>query len=413
MRQETAVAARDFRLMLLKMAKRFGFPAALAALLSTAPATAQDFAACLGALKRDAVKRGVDASTVDAAFRGLQPDLKILELQEAQPEFVTPLWDYMATLTDDERIADGRAMLARWSDVLGQVEKRFGVDRHVVVAVWGVETDYGRAQGTRPLVRSLATLSCAGRRQAAFRPELMAALGIIDRGDIEPSHLVGSWAGAFGHTQFMPTTFLKLAVDMDGDGHPNIVDSVPDALGSTANFLVAKGWDQDRPWGFEVLVPAGFDGAKEGRRVKRPFGQWTEAGLRRADGKPLPTSGEAGLIRPAGDDGPAFLVTRNFDAAFAYNAATSYALAIVHLADRLRGGAPFITPWPTDDPGLSRAERRELQRLLAARGYDVGVPDGAVGEKTRRAVADVQAKIGRPVDGRPGRIVLDALRAGR
>jgi lytic murein transglycosylase len=395
------------------MTKRFAIAAAFAAMLSGHHAAAQDFATCLEALKKDAVKRGVDSATIDAAFLDLRPDPRVLELQDSQPEFITPLWDYMATLTDDERIADGRSMLTQWADVLDRVERRFGVDRHVVVAVWGVETDYGRVQGSRPLVRSLATLSCAGRRQSAFRAELMAVLGIIDRGDIPLSHLVGSWAGAFGHTQFMPTTFLKLAVDMDGDGHPNIVDSIPDALGSTANFLVANGWDRDRPWGFEVIVPSGRDSSKDGRRAKRPFTQWSEAGLRRVDGKPLPSKGEAGLIRPAGDGGPAFLVTRNFDAAFAYNAATSYALAIVHLADRLRGGGPFLTPWPTDDPGLSRAERRELQRLLTARGYDVGVPDGAVGEKTRRAVADIQRKIGRPADGRPGRVVLEALRTGR
>ncbi len=398
------------------MRTRFGLiaiAAALGAAVFVSAAAAQDFAACTAVLKRDALKRGIAAATFEKAFKGLQPDPKILELQDAQPEFVTPLWDYIATLVDDERIADGRAMLAKHARELAAVERRFAVDRHVVVAVWGVETDYGRMRGTRPLVQSLATLSCAGRRQQAFRPELMAALTILDRGDVAPDHLTGSWAGAFGHTQFMPTTFLALAVDMDGDGHPDIVDSIFDALGSTANFLVKKGWDEAAPWGFEVTLPADLDTGDEGRRVKRPFAHWTKAGLRRVDGKALPAEGAAGLIRPAGNDGPAFLVTRNFDAAFAYNAATSYALAIVHLADRLRGGPPFGTPWPTDDPGLSRAERRELQRLLTARGYDVGVPDGAVGEKTRRAIADVQGKIGRTADGRPGRVVLEALRASR
>ncbi len=384
-----------------------------AAVLVSQTAAARDFAACTAELRADAIKRGITAATFDRAFRGLQPDPKILELQDAQPEFVTPLWDYLAALVDDERIADGRAMLARHAKELDAVERRFGVNRHVVVAVWGVESDFGRLQGTRPLIQSLATLSCGGRRQPLFRGELTAALRIVDRGDVPLERLTGSWAGAFGHTQFMPTTFLSLAVDMDGDGHPNIVDSIPDALGSTANFLAKRGWNEGEAWGFEVTLPPGLDISEEGRRVKRAYGHWTRVGIRRVDGRPLPAEGTAGLIRPAGAGGPVFLVGGNFDAAFAYNAATSYALAIVHLADRLKGGPAFATPWPTDDPGLSRAERREIQELLTARGYDVGRPDGLIGERTRRAVADVQTRLGRKADGRPGRVVLEALRAGR
>jgi len=390
-----------------------GIAAALGAAVLVSEATARDFASCAAELRADALKRGISAATFDRAFQGLRPDPKILELQDAQPEFVTPLWDYLAALVDDERIADGRAMLARHARELDAVERRFGVNRHVVVAVWGVESDFGRIQGTRPLVQSLATLSCGGRRQQLFRAELTAALKIVDRGDVPLERLTGSWAGAFGHTQFMPTTFLSLAVDMDGDGHPNIVDSIPDALGSTANFLAKRGWEEGEAWGFEVVAPPGVDFAAEGRRVKRPYAHWARTGVRRVDGRPLPSEGSAGLIRPAGTGGPVFLVSRNFDAAFAYNAATSYALAIVHLADRLKGGPAFATPWPTDDPGLSRAERREVQERLAAKGYDIGRPDGVIGEKTRRAVADFQAGLGRPADGRAGRIVLEALRAGR
>jgi lytic murein transglycosylase len=379
----------------------------------TGQAWAQDFTACVAGLRADAAKKGVSNATLDRAFQGLTPDPKVLELQEAQPEFVTPVWDYLATLVDDERIADGRAMMRQWAPALAMAEQRFGVDRSIIAAVWGVETDFGRAKGTRPLVQSLATLSCSGRRQAAFRPELLATLLILERGDVRPDHLVGSWAGAFGHTQFMPSTFLKLAVDMDGDGRADIVDSVPDALGSTANFLRAKGWQEGGVWGFEVAVPAGLDLQQEGRRQKRPMRDWTTAGVTLADGRALPPDSMAGLIAPAGLPGPAFLVTGNFDAVVAYNASVSYALAIVHLADRMRGGAPFAASWPTDDPGLSRAERRELQRRLQARGYDIGVPDGAVGEKTRRAIGDIQMKSGRPVDGRPGKTILEILRAGQ
>jgi hypothetical protein len=222
--------------------------------------------------------------------------------------------------------------------------------------------------------------------------------------------MVGSWAGAFGQTQFMPSTFLRLAVDLEGTGRRDIVDSVPDAIGSTANYLRHAGWRPGVAWGFEVKLPEGYSGPS-GRRHKAPMSAWAARGIARVDGRPL-GEGEAGLLLPAGATGPAFLVTSNFDAIYSYNAAESYALAIAHLADRLAGGGPFVTPWPTDDPGLSRAERRELQRLLTQRGYDVGEPDGAIGNKTREAIADFQRKIGRSPDGRPSAKVLAALRQG-
>ena len=260
-------------------------------------------------------------------------------------------------------------------------------------------------------MQSLATLSCTGRRQAYFRTELIATLKIIQNGDIDPDSLVGSWAGAFGHTQFMPSTFLRLAVDLDGDGRRDIVDSIPDALGSTANFLKKAGWVSGLTWGYEVILPAGYNGPS-GRKAKHPGAFWSAQGLRRADGRPIGEE-SVGLMLPAGVNGPAFLVTRNFEAIFGYNAAESYALAIAHLSDRLRGGGPFRTAWPTDDPGLSRAGRREIQTLLLRRGYDIGAADGAIGDKTRAAIADYQARQGMKRDGRPGTRVLDALRSGR
>ena len=387
-------------------------PAALAvATLTAGPAAAQaDFRACLAGLRSGIIAQGVSAATFDTHTRSLEPDMKVLEFLNDQPEFKTPIWDYLAALVDEERVADGRAMLRQWSSSLAAAESRYGVDRATIVAVWGVESDFGRSIGKRPLVQSLATLSCFGRRQSYFRGEFAATMKILDRGDVAPEHLTGSWAGAFGHTQFMPSTFLRLAVDLDGDGRRDVVDSVPDALGSTANYLAKAGWQTGGTWGFEVRLPEGVGAGMAGRTKKKPMASWAALGVRRVGGGALPADGSAGLLLPAGINGPAFLVTRNFDAIYAYNAAESYALAIAHLSDRLRGGGPFTTPWPTSDRGLSRAERREVQTLLNRRGYDVGTPDGAIDTKTRQAIADFQEKNGLTRDGRASGQVLDALR---
>jgi len=378
---------------------------------AAAPAAAQsDFRACLAGLKGQAVANGVPAETYDAVTAGVQPDMKILELMDNQPEFKTPIWDYLGFLVDEERVEEGRAAMSRAGSALAEAERRFGVDRHVIAGVWGVESNFGKDIGGRPLVQSLATLSCVpNRRQGYFRGEFFATLQIIQRGDVAANRLNGSWAGAFGHTQFMPSTFLRLAVDLDGDGRRDVVDSVPDALGSTANFLKKAGWVTGLPWGYEVRLPSGYGGTS-GRGNKRPLSAWAAAGITRIDGRPLSGDYNAGLLLPAGANGPAFLVTRNFDALYSYNAAESYGLAIAILSERLRGNPGIRTAWPTDDPPLSRAERRELQRLLAARGYDVGEPDGKIGQKTRDAVKEIEKAMGMPLRGRPGGKVLAALR---
>ena len=379
------------------------------AALASFPAHAQ-FASCVAELRTQAEAQGVPTALFDRIMRGVEPDPKIIELSEAQPEFVTPIWDYLASLVDAEKITDGRTMLKKYATPLRSAEKQFGVDHHVVAAVWGVESDYGRIAGRYYLPQSLSTLACtAPRRRDYFRSELMAALKIVARGDLAPEKLRGSWAGAFGHTQFMPSTYLRLAVDGDGDGHSNLVDSIPDALASTANFLRNAGWQPGAIWGYEVRVPAGYGGAS-GRTNKKPLAHWQKVGIHRIDGKPLNGPGPAGLLLPAGADGPAFLVFKNYDAIFSYNGATSYALAISLLSEQLKGHGGLRTPWPTDDPGLSRAEKRELQRLLIARGYDVGEPDGAIGAKTRGAIADVQRRSNLAEDGRPGLKVLTILR---
>jgi lytic murein transglycosylase len=382
--------------------------------LAAAPAVAAEFATCLSSLRPAAISAGVSASVFDARTKGLEADPSVLDLMTKQPEFKTPIWDYMAALVDDERVAAGRANMAQWKGALAQVERRFGVDPAVVVAVWGVESNYGKDGGTRSLVRSLATLSCyAGRREAYFRSEFANTLKIIQRGDVDPAHLTGSWAGAFGHTQFMPSTFLRIAVDGDGDGRRDIVDSVPDALASTANYLKRAGWVTGSAWGYEVVLPAGFDPSLAGRSKKRALSSYAAMGIKRVDGRPLPGgSAKGAILLPAGPKGPAFLVLKNFDAIYSYNAAESYALAIAHLSDRIKGGGPFAAPWPTDDPGLSRAERRELQALLNRSGFDVGDPDGRIGDKTRDAIRTVERRLGWSETGRAGKKILVALRRG-
>jgi lytic murein transglycosylase len=396
---------------LLPLVTMMIFLLALLALL--APATAAAFERCLAQLRQQASERGVSRAAFDRHTRGLAPDMDVVGFLDAQPEFRTPIWDYMAGLVDEERVADGRARFARWGPTLAAIERQFGVDPAVVVAVWGVETDYGRTFGRRPLVTSLATLSCFGRRQTFFRGELFAALKILEDGHVMPERLVGSWAGAFGHTQFMPSTFRRLAVDFDGDGRRDLMDSIPDALASTANYLRRAGWRTGEPWGVEVVLPAGFDARSAGRRNKVAVGEWARRGVRRADGRAWSGGDrQAGLILPAGREGPAFLVFRNFDAIHSYNPAESYALAIAHLADRIRGGGPFVTPWPTDDPGLSRAERREVQQRLIERGFAVGEIDGILGANTRKAIREWQQSQGLKADGRAGQALLKRLRGG-
>ncbi len=385
-------------------------PATVAAVT---PQQLAGFRQCLGGLRAQALGQGVSAAGFDRVTAGLQPDMSVLPLLDAQPEFTTPLWDYLAGLVDDQRVADGRARLAEHRDLLARVAAQYGVDAETVVAVWGVESDYGRVFGKRPLLVSLATLACNGRRQPFFRGEFIATLKLLDSGDLRDPGITGSWAGAFGHTQFMPTTYARIAVDFDGDGRRDLVESIPDALASTANYLKRSGWQTGQPWGFEVTLPANFDGALAGRGKRRPVSDWAARGVTRVDGSPLPAGDrQAAILLPTGRAGPAFVVFRNYDAIYSYNAAESYALAIALLADRLRGGSGLVAPWPTDDPGLSRVQRRELQTLLLARGHDIGEVDGMIGSNTRRAIQAEQRRLGLvPDDGRAGTRILRALQA--
>ncbi|WP_313344919.1 lytic murein transglycosylase [Stenotrophomonas sp.] len=381
-----------------------------------AAAPQDDFERCLATLQPQALKQGVSAEGFTRLTTGLTPDLSVLPLLDAQPEFTTPLWDYLAALVDTQRVDDGRTRLTQHRDLLATVSAQYGVDPATIVAVWGVESDYGRVFGKRPLLQSLATLSCNGRRQPFFRGELLALLKLLDAGDLSADGLTGSWAGAFGHTQFMPSTYARIAVDGDGDGRRDLVASIPDALASTANYLKQAGWRTGQPWGIEVKIPPGFNAALAGRTQRKPLAAWRALGIAPVAGGPLapaelPADANAALLLPTGAKGPAWLVFRNYDAIYAYNAAESYALAIATLADRLRGGPGIVAAWPTDDPGIGRTERRELQTLLLARGHDIGVADGMVGTATRRAIQIEQQRLGWATpDGRAGQRILTALR---
>ncbi|MPZ55253.1 MAG: lytic murein transglycosylase [Rhizobiales bacterium] len=372
-------------------------------------ATATDFSSCVAGLREAAVRAGVSRSVASQALDVTQPDEKVLRLSKVQPEFKTPIWDYLAFLVDEQRVSDGRAMMRKYDRILRAVEQRFGVNRHVIVAVWGIETDYGQETGDSFLPHALSTLVCQGGQRTAFwRGELIAALKLVDRGDLKLSELNGSWAGAFGQTQFIPTTYQRLAVDFDGDGRRDLVNSVADALGSTANYLKRAGWRPGEPWMIEVKVPPGYSGPT-GRKNRAALSTWAHRGLVRADGAKLSGGAQAGLLLPAGLRGPGFLTFRNFDTVYAYNHAESYAISISHLADRLAGHPSLRTPWPTDDAGLSRAKRLHLQKLLLASGYDIGEADGKIGPATRAAIAEAEKRFGMQPTGRAGQTIYRAF----
>jgi lytic murein transglycosylase len=374
-------------------------------------AAAANFGNCIEAMWPLAAQRGVTREAFNAYTAGLAPDLRIMDLLDAQPEFTKAIWDYLDILVSEQRIADGRAILARHRATFEAVEKQYGVDRFTIAAIWGVESNYGTQVGERPVIKSTATLACIGRRQDFFREEFLSALEILARGDVRAEHLKGSWAGAFGPTQFMPTSFKKFAVDFDGDGRRDVVDSVPDLIASTANNLKKDGWVAGQSWGYEVVLPENFNFLLADRAQTMTVREWERAGLRRPGGKAFPRGEDrAFLLLPAGAQGPAFLMLQNFRAIMKYNPAEAYALAIGHLADRLRGGEPFAQAWPRHERVLSRAERYELQQRLAERGFDLGEPDGRLGPMTRNALRKFQLSVGHVPDGFASGAILERLR---
>jgi membrane-bound lytic murein transglycosylase B len=372
---------------------------------------AANFPYCLANLWPDAARRNISRDSFDRYTAGLTPDLRIMDLVDAQPEFTKAVWDYLDILVTDARLTRGREMLTTHRTIFDAVEKAYGVDRYIVAAIWGIESNYSTQGGDRSVLRSTATLACVGRRQAYFKDEFLSALEILHRGDLTPEQMKGSWAGAFGATQFMPTAFKKNAIDFDGDGRRDVVDSVADIVASTANKFKKDGWKTGETWGYEVEVPRDFNFALADRSKNMTIAQWEKLGIRRAGGKPFPRSSDTTfLLVPGGADGPGFLMLQNFRVIMRYNPAEAYALAIGHFADRLRGGAPLVQAWPREERVLTRAERFELQQLLSQRGFYRGEPDGNLGTGTRDAVRGFQASIGAPADGFASSSVLDRLR---
>jgi membrane-bound lytic murein transglycosylase B len=363
-------------------------------------------------LRAEALQKDVPAGVFDRATAGLTPDPLVIALAAAQPEHLKAPRDYLDALVTDARIGAARRQLATLGETLMAIEAAYGVDRHVLVALWGVESNYGSAMGENSVIRSLATLAVEdGRRAAFWHGELFAALRILGRGDIEPERMTGSWAGAMGHTQFMPSTYIAHAVDFDRDGRRDIWGSAADAVASAANYLRASGWRAGEPWGFEVALPEGFEFALSGSERAQPSAAWEKLGLRRPDGTVWPRSpSHLQLLLPAGAQGPAFLVTANFRSLLHYNPALVYALAVGHLADRIAGGAPIIGRWPVDDMPLGRPEREELQQRLAQRGFETGGIDGIIGDRTRAAIRTYQRSRQLPEDGHPSFNLIERLR---
>jgi lytic murein transglycosylase len=372
------------------------------------PALAQDgdFSGFVASLRSDAEARGIARKTFDAAFAELRgPDPDVLARTRRQGEFSRPVWDYLVGAVSPGRIARGQAQGKRLAATLASIEAKTGVPRAVVLAFWGVESDFGASAGSLPTIRALASLAYARHRGSLFRDELLAALQILENGDVEPARMVGSWAGAMGQVQFLPSVYLREAVDFDGDGRRDIWRSEADSLASIAHYLRSLGWKPGLSWGYEVRLPKDFDLT----RYRGPLADFTARGVRRTDGSPLPADGEASLFLPGGLGSPVFLITDNFEVIRGYNTSDSYALAIGHLADRLAGGPALAAPWPSgaarlDGPGLKR-----LQAALAARGLYAGEQDGRAGPKLREAVRQYQIREGLPADGYARPALLERL----
>ncbi|MGH1574563.1 lytic murein transglycosylase [Methylobacterium sp. P31] len=354
------------------------------------------FRAFVEALRPDAAARGISTATFDAAFRGVTaPDAGVLVRTRRQSEFVRPVWDYLVGAVSAGRLARGRARAASLAPSLKAIEARYGVPQPVLLSFWGIESDFGASAGSVPTIRALATLAEARHRGDLFRDELLAALTILQRGDVTPERMSGSWAGAMGQVQFLPSTFLAHAVDFDGDGRRDIWTSDADSLASIAAYLKDLGWDPAVSWGYEVILPKDFDLS----RYAGDLNDFAERGVRRADGKPLPGRGRASLFLPGGLGAPTFLITDNFEVIRGYNTSDSYALAVGHLADRLGGSPALAAPWPAAGARLDGSGLRSLQTGLAKAGFYDGPTDGRAGPRLREAVRRYQISVGLPADG--------------
>ena len=400
----------------VRTARRLAGALGLALVLCLPSGTAKadpGFTAFVDSFWPTARQAGVSQATYRRAFQGVVPDPDTIRLMNRQSEFVKPIWEYLDTAVSDTRVEKGREMLATYARELAVIENRYGVERHAVVAIWGMETKYGSFMGQHYVVRALATLAYAApRRREFWQRELVTALQILEAGHVAPDRMEGSWAGAMGHTQFMPSSWKQYAADYDGDGRRDIWTNIPDALASTANYLKRHGWQSGKTWGYEVELPRGFDYTLAD--TDRSIADWARLGVRRPGGRDFPRpSDNAELVLPAGASGPAFLMLKNFFVIKRYNNATAYALAVGHLADRIRGGGPFVHAWRRDALPLSRPQAEELQTLLNRRGFSVGTADGQVGPATRRGIRAYQTSAGLIPDGYASVALLEHIRNGR
>jgi len=386
-------------------------PALVLSVGTTVPAHA-DFNSCVKGFWPAAKRAGVSWETFEKATAGISLDKEVIESANYQPEYKKPVGEYVDRAISPKRMAKGKEKLAEYGPLLDQIEAKYGVDKHIVLAIWGVESNYGDNKGDKNVIQSLMTLACSGTKAKFARGQIVSALKILQRGDTSHDRMNGSWAGAMGHTQFIPTTYTAYAVDYDGDGRRDIWDTIPDALGSTAAYLKVSKWIPGQTWGYEVKLPSGFNPKRVSESTYKTLGQWQKMGITRINGQPFPRPGDrAQLWAPEGTNGPAFLTLNNFRSLLRYNNAKSYALAVGHLADRLAGYGPFVQPWPTGERRLSMEQRMELQTLLIQLGHLEGEVDGIIGSGTLEGVRSYQRAKGLPVDGYPTLTILKMLRA--
>ena len=378
---------------------------------SDAPATNAGFQRWIADFKVRAQAAGIKPEVLDQAFAGVQLDPKVIKRDRNQSEFTKTIWDYLSTAVSAARIKNGSSALAKNKTVLTQIEAKYGVDKEVVVAIWGLESAYGNFRGGNSIIQSLGTLAYDGRRANFFEEQLMAALRILQNGDTVPQNMTGSWAGAMGHTQFMPTSYLSYAVDFTGDGKRDIWSDDPsDALASTAAYLKHFGWVSGQPWGVEVQLPDGFDYTFADRKIEKTPSAWAALGVLDVGGKPVPDHGLASVLLPAGAKGAAFMIFKNFEVIERYNTADAYVIGVGHLSDRLKGGPAIQADWPLEDRALSFDERTEMQRRLTAAGFDTQGIDGRIGPLTIDAVRAFQLSKGMVPDGYASLRLLTALR---
>nr|WP_241239921.1 lytic murein transglycosylase [Silicimonas algicola] len=354
---------------------------------------------------------GIRDGVFNAAFQGVRYDPGVIEKDRNQSEFTKPIWEYLDSAASDARVRNGRDAVRRHQRLLDAIEAAYGVEGEVVAAVWGLESAYGEYRGSEPLIQSLATLAFDGRRGRFFEEQLVAALKIVQAGDVSPGRMTGSWAGAMGHTQFIPTSYLAYAVDFTGDGKRDIWSDDPaDALASTAAYLRRFGWTKGQPWGVEVALPRGFDYAETGERIKKSPAEWAALGIRDTQGGTVPNYGSASILLPAGAQGAAFMIFQNFHVIERYNTADAYVIGVGHLSDRIRGAGPLKSGWPRGDRNLRFAEKKEMQALLSRRGFETGGVDGIIGPNTIQAIRRFQVSIGMIPDGYASFEILNRLK---